>query len=780
MKTLLLCVLASFLATASYGQIAVIFDGTDFGPNVIPRSWGQSTMEIDPGMGVNGADAIKWVQGNDGSGRTGIQFSARQPIDLTDTWQVAMVTLRMKCEPGVDSLRLQCVSPTGKKGIVFHPITDNDWHKYKFPLPLFTYTENSSTFDWSGVTTIDLMTEADAVAGKISYITDWYIATAPTIVLFNGIAVPLNLDLKTWGASSVDVIRGTGNGAGSNALQWVQGEGKTGFRFGISPAANLSEVWEEDSLNVEIKTAQAAGPVTIMLYSAGTSDVVGVSFAPVADNQWHHYMFPLRSLTPLRGTTEFDPATITSVEVQAGDAGDHGIAGTAVNFFNFWTGNPFLDRVPPAPPSDLCLSSEQFANLIMWSDSPGETHERYNIYYSDKPITDIKQAEVARMRIKEDVGQAEHLLFAPMLDQPVSYYYAVTCMDASGNESVPAFLDPYPNTAQGIPVVSLHGPGANFVADGSLSEWSGVRPFHRRPSDGTQYVVSWGQPFNNDADLSFDAYLAVDNSYLYIAFDVTDNNVNFAASATSDQDSPNLHIGLYNWHGSPHLTYKRGPHPDYLIRFTKSRALIDLVSHGDSLLLPGADYYWGAHSTTGYRVEARIPWTLLAERGGDSVFVPVEGCRIPIDFMVNDADAGVTRESMLEWSPFSDGTSDTDPSVWVNTWMGESWAITTAIKDDQDFALSYALSQNYPNPFNPMTSIRYTIGGVRGQGLGARDVSLIVYDLLGREVATLVDEPKAPGSYEVRFDGSRLASGVYVYQLTAGSFNQSRKMILMK
>ncbi len=57
---------------------------------------------------------------------------------------------------------------------------------------------------------------------------------------------------------------------------------------------------------------------------------------------------------------------------------------------------------------------------------------------------------------------------------------------------------------------------------------------------------------------------------------------------------------------------------------------------------------------------------------------------------------------------------------------------------------------------------------------------LTVYDVLGREVATLVDEVKAPGSYEVRFDGSGLASGVYVYRLTAGSFVQAQKMVLLK
>ena len=85
----------------------------------------------------------------------------------------------------------------------------------------------------------------------------------------------------------------------------------------------------------------------------------------------------------------------------------------------------------------------------------------------------------------------------------------------------------------------------------------------------------------------------------------------------------------------------------------------------------------------------------------------------------------------------------------------------------------FALEQNYPNPFNPTTAVSYQLSAVS-------DVKLVVYDVLGREVAVLVNEKKNPGRYEVQFDGSRLASGVYVYRLIAGRFVECRKMILMK
>jgi hypothetical protein len=85
----------------------------------------------------------------------------------------------------------------------------------------------------------------------------------------------------------------------------------------------------------------------------------------------------------------------------------------------------------------------------------------------------------------------------------------------------------------------------------------------------------------------------------------------------------------------------------------------------------------------------------------------------------------------------------------------------------------FALEQNYPNPFNPSTSIRFQLAE---QGW----VTLAVYDLLGREIAVLVDGQKPAGIYAVEFDARTLASGMYVYRLSAGSFTQARKMMLVR
>ncbi len=92
------------------------------------------------------------------------------------------------------------------------------------------------------------------------------------------------------------------------------------------------------------------------------------------------------------------------------------------------------------------------------------------------------------------------------------------------------------------------------------------------------------------------------------------------------------------------------------------------------------------------------------------------------------------------------------------------------------FVTQFALEQNYPNPFNPSTVIGYRV-----EGMGDRVwVTLKVYDILGREVATLVNEVKQPGAYTVPFEGSNLASGVYFYRLSAGNFVQTKKLILLR
>lgn len=93
----------------------------------------------------------------------------------------------------------------------------------------------------------------------------------------------------------------------------------------------------------------------------------------------------------------------------------------------------------------------------------------------------------------------------------------------------------------------------------------------------------------------------------------------------------------------------------------------------------------------------------------------------------------------------------------------------------------FMLYQNYPNPFNPSTTIKFTIPDVEThRDASLQMVTLKVYDVLGNEITTLVNEEKQPGIYEVEFDAQTLSSGIYIYKLQAGTFIQTKKMVLMR
>lgn len=93
----------------------------------------------------------------------------------------------------------------------------------------------------------------------------------------------------------------------------------------------------------------------------------------------------------------------------------------------------------------------------------------------------------------------------------------------------------------------------------------------------------------------------------------------------------------------------------------------------------------------------------------------------------------------------------------------------------------YKLYQNYPNPFNPATTIKYQVAGKKSEFSSQKsEVKLVVYDLLGREIATLVNEKQSPGYYEVTFDGKNLPSGIYYYKIITEGFTDVKRMVLLK
>jgi YVTN family beta-propeller protein len=98
------------------------------------------------------------------------------------------------------------------------------------------------------------------------------------------------------------------------------------------------------------------------------------------------------------------------------------------------------------------------------------------------------------------------------------------------------------------------------------------------------------------------------------------------------------------------------------------------------------------------------------------------------------------------------------------------------VSDNPAAAVSFSLAQNYPNPFNPATIIQYSVPAMHS----GETVSLKVYDILGNEISTLVNEVQPAGQYEITFNASGLSSGVYFYRLTAGNFTGAKQMVLLR
>ena len=125
-------------------------------------------------------------------------------------------------------------------------------------------------------------------------------------------------------------------------------------------------------------------------------------------------------------------------------------------------------------------------------------------------------------------------------------------------------------------------------------------------------------------------------------------------------------------------------------------------------------------------------------------------------------------EKYEQWKLQEEAENDT-----INKWLNYGLGTATDIKEQHDIPSEYKLFQNYPNPFNPVTNISYSLPE-------QAYVKIKVFDVLGREVAELVNETKHAGKHEVIFDGSKLSSGVYFYSIKTNKFSDVKKLVLLR
>lgn len=138
-------------------------------------------------------------------------------------------------------------------------------------------------------------------------------------------------------------------------------------------------------------------------------------------------------------------------------------------------------------------------------------------------------------------------------------------------------------------------------------------------------------------------------------------------------------------------------------------------------------------------------------------------------------DAASIDSVIVEWSG---GEVQILTDVEINSVTLIEEEVTTSVGQSDNLEQAFELYQNYPNPFNPSTNIKFTIPNVGNDRFSS--LRLVVYDVLGREIETLVNGTKMPGTYEITFDASRVASGIYYYQLTTDNFVQTKKMMVVK
>ena len=190
-----------------------------------------------------------------------------------------------------------------------------------------------------------------------------------------------------------------------------------------------------------------------------------------------------------------------------------------------------------------------------------------------------------------------------------------------------------------------------------------------------------------------------------------------------------------------------------------------------------------------YTSNAGANWTLLTSGTTEALF--------SINFTSHDTAfvCGYngtiirTTDAGVSWSPQVSGITDILTKIWftspmvgyITTWYSKilkttNGGITFVQKLSNEVPDRFSLQQNYPNPFNPSTTIKFGVP----VSVETQNIKLTVYDITGKEIAVLLDEPLSAGSYEVVWNSSGYASGVYFYRLTAGSFSETKKMVLSK
>jgi hypothetical protein len=661
---------------------------------------------------------------------------------------------------------------------------------------------------WSG-DVANIGTVMDSVSGIVLFDHAQLQGVAPVeLVYFNGKNVPGNVTMGIGWSGSVEVTDEESADEGTGSIKWAGGAGWDAVNFTHASPRNMLLNWNTDSLQFKIKAEAGIGDLTLNFWDVDhdpdgkddysfTAAYTLTELSMGYDGTWKEVKVALTDFNRFAGVWDGDlgqsvVGEFDSTEVAKFSMGNTGTAITTdVYFDQVWTGNPEFDFIPPVEVTGVSGTGGDYYNLVFWEKVAGEKDESYSVYASANPITDINAAGIEVVVIDQPASEGltvTHWLQYPLKDTAIDYYYAVTCKDAAGNVGPPGKSSAVNNTAEGVATIH-YMPGFTFKADGDFKEWDGV-PVSPWKMFGSTSNVGAGA-FDDDADLTATTYMAMDDDYLYIAADVTDNVFEYDAGQVASwwtQDALELFIGLWDQNGKAIHTKgpadSRGAEPDYKLVFVQDRYYNEYKNIHNGVaeaaeLTPDPDgngsYFFEEFGGADYALEAKISLDSIAF-GDDARFHPENGMRIMFDLIFHDNDApDDVGGGNLTWSPNNTDLAYLSQAEWTNTWIGDTTAVSvTSIQAGADnIAMSYELYQNYPNPFNPETTIEFALAK---QG----KVSITIFNMLGQNVLTLVDENMNAGTHQVQLDASSLASGIYFYSIRTADFFKTRKMILLK
>ncbi|MCP4414145.1 MAG: T9SS type A sorting domain-containing protein [Gammaproteobacteria bacterium] len=545
------------------------------------------------------------------------------------------------------------------------------------------------------------------------------------------------------------------------------------------------DVWiPEDFPKSSLFEAVINGPATI---PAWTWTQTGYDSSSLVWGEWNTLAINVQALID---SGKIDPLQSAVVGVQTSDK----LAQT-------WSGAIYFDNLTligiPQPEGELAsppvvVSTDTTAvpgdiGIVHyvrfdWVDNTLGT-EKYNIYMSTSPFTSIDDEGVILYAADIPHGYQSYAHRPYTSDgSEQTYYYAITATDGitetAFNEAASGSA-----TLTTTPTWKIKYVGDfadSFTLDGLNTEFLPyVDEYQITPETASGDASAGWAP--GSSDLDFKVTMIMDDDYLYYSGDVTDDDLRTEDFQAWQGDAIELYMGFHNildldeWHQKGDNI---GDNGDWRISFTSSGDVQlsgYIPAEGD---IPGLQHVVFAKFTgDGYIVEAKFNLDSLA--GGD--FQVIDGMWMPFKIDNTDQDPNLHSDENRTLLCGVGGVPREDDIDLDADWRRpHTWGVLevvggpTAINDDiAGIPIVFKLHNSYPNPFNPATTIQYDIPK-------KSFVELKVYDVLGRELATLVNKVQSAGYYKVDFNAEKLASGLYFYKINADNYTSVKKMLLLK